>query len=287
MTARALRAGCLAAAAVFIAACGSVPTAEAPIASSDGRAQSPDRLAAVPQSPFEQTQRDRALAFTRQRRLADAAIVWEVLVTLRPDVAEYRERLADAQRAIAAAVAEQTPRAAQAAQRGDIDAATQQYLAILALQSDNQAAADALRTLELERNRRNYLGKYSRITITRRSMADAEMSGTASQMSGRIDVEHASLLASDGEFDDAIAMLERRLVVDRRDAAARRLLANVYFRKAESLLPRDPPGAIAALEKSVRLDPGAPGVATRLKELKAKPPAPTMAASAAPSRPGR
>ncbi len=235
-----------------------------------------------PRAVFEQTQRERALNLVRQKRLADAALAWEVLTVLRPDVDDYRERLTDTQRQIDAAVAERLPRAAQAAQRGESDSATQLYLAVLALQPLNEPAAEAMRALERERNKRSYLGKFSRYTLTRRAIADAEMTGNVNLLTGRNDVEHAALLAGDGEFDDAIGLLERRLATDKQDAAARRMLASVYYRKAESLLPRDSPGAIAALEKSVRVDPSDPRAMARLKQLKggsAKPPA--VGASAA------
>ena len=269
-----------------VAGCGSTPHAGAPTASIDDSPQAADATRSPP-AAFEQRQRDRALGFMRQKRFAEAAVTWEVLGVLRPDVGEYRERLAETQRQIDAAVAERLPRAAQAAQRGDIDAATQHYLAVLALQPQNEPAADALRALERERNKRNYLGKYSRFTITRRAIADAEMPANAGHMADRNDIEHAALLAGmfdviairhdiehaallagDGEFDEAIGLLERRLVADRRDAAARRLLASVYYRKAESLSSRDKSAAVAALEKSVRLDPVEPIAAARLRQLK-------------------
>lgn len=127
-------------------------------------------------TPFEQRQFERAVNLGRQKWLADAALAWEVLVVLRPDVPDYRERLAETRRQIDAAVAERLPRAASAAQRGDIDNATQQYLSILALQPNNALAAGALRALERERNKRQYLGRHSRLTITRRATVDAEMS---------------------------------------------------------------------------------------------------------------
>ena len=269
--------------------CVSAPPAVPPIGPVEDLPQSSDSSHS-PQSVFEQQQRERALGFARQRRLSDAALAWEVLTVLRPDVVEYGDRLADTQRQIDAAVAERLPRAAQTAQRGDVDAAAQQYLAVLALQPTNEAAADALRALERERNKRNYLGKFSRATLTRRTMAEAEMpanfSAASGGLAGRNDVEHAAMLAGDGEFDDAIGLLEHWLAVDRRDTAARRQLANVYYRKAESLLPRDKSAAVKALEKSVRLDPTEPRAAARLRQLKGGAVAPPATAASAVS-PGR
>ena len=253
---------------VALVGCVSTPSAVPPQGSVEEVPQAPD-LSPSPPSAFEQSQRERALNLMRQRRLADAALAWEVLVVLRPGVREYRDRLDETQRLIDATVAERLPRAAQLARRGELDQASREYLAVLALQPLNEAAADALRAIERERNKRYYLGKHSRVTIMSRAKSDAEVPVSASLMALSNEVEHAALLAGDGEFDDAIALLERRLVAQRHDASARRLLASVYYRKAESLAPGDQRAAIAALEKSVRLDPTEPRATFRLKQLKA------------------
>ena len=234
-------------------------------------------------SAFEAEQRERALSATRRHALADAALAWEVLVVLRPDVTEYRERLRDTRERIEDEVSERLPRAALAARQGDLDGATRQYLEVLALQPDSEPAADALRALERERNKRNSLGKFSRLTIARAPQADRGKPASANEMAGRNDIEHASILADNGEFDEAIGLLETRLAANRRDAAARRLLAKVYYRKAESLLPLDRAAAIAALKKSAQLDPTEPAAAARLKQLQEG--AGTPPAAPAPSRP--
>lgn len=261
-------------------------------------------------SAFERQQRERAIESTRQRRLADAAFAWEVLTVLRPELPEYRERLAESQKLVDDAVADRLPRAAQAARRGDIEPATQQYLAVLALQPQNPQAADALRALERERNARQYLGRPSRITLTRRAAPDGEMAtggpppsgavsarpsapallvakapsavspSVASTLPGSNDVEHAALLAGDGELDDAIALLERRLAAERRDTSARRLLASLYARKAEALVSSNRPAALDAVQKSLRIEPTEPRALSLLSQLKpAHAPAPASSAS--------
>ena len=262
---------------LFIAACSTpVPPADTAgntVARDDmalpAQAQSPNRV-------FERKQRERAQLLARQGRLGEAVLAWEVMTVLRPDAVEYRDRLAELRKQVDGAVAERLQRGAAAQQRGELDAATQQYLAALALQPDQAQAAEALRSIERERNKRNFLGKYSRLTLTRRSMADATMPSTTAPESNEL--EHASILASQGDIDDAIAVLEKRLAADRRDAAARQLLADVYFQKADKLAARDKKGAIAALEKSVRLDPAHTRAVALLKQLKA-PVAPAAAAS--------
>jgi tetratricopeptide (TPR) repeat protein len=272
---------------LVVAACGT----PMPPSDTGGNAAARDEmpLPAQAQSPnraFERKQRERAQLLARQGRLGEAVLAWEVVTVLRPDALEYRERLAELRRQVDVATAERLQRGAAAQQRGELDAATQQYLAVLALQPDQAQAAEALRAIERERNKRNFLGKYSRLTLTRRSMADATMPSTAPESN---ELEHASILASQGDIDDAIAVLEKRVTADRRDDAARQLLADVYFQKAEKLALRDKKGAIAALEKSLRLDPAHARAAALLKQLKpavgAVPPAAASAPSAGNTRP--
>lgn len=233
-------------------------------------ASSASGASATSAAGFEQQYRERASTAQRQGRLADAAIAWEVLTVLRPDSRDYRDALADTRRQINAAVAERLSRAAQAQRRGDLDAATQGYLAVLALQPDATAAADALRSIERERVRRQQLGRLSRLTLTRRgteTMATADKVVPAG--ADRNELEHVAILARQGEIDTAIALLERRTAQDRTDRAARNMLADLYERKADdALAARDTASAIVLLEKSLRLDASDARVAERLKQLR-------------------
>lgn len=253
-------------ATLALAGCGSVPPS-APPAPADEIAAMAARMPA-PGSVFERRLRDRALSQGRQGRLADAAVSWEILTVLRPDAPEYRDRLADIRQLIETTLPDRLQRAAQAQRRGDLDAAAVHYLAALSLQPDHAQAAEALRQIERERNRRGYLGKHSRTTLTRRAMTDAMANAAPAVPLDRNEVEHAAMLATQGELDDAIALLERHLLLDKRDAAACELLADVYFQKAEKQLPRDRAAALAAYEKGMRLDGSNPRVGARLKALK-------------------
>lgn len=222
-------------------------------------------------SGFEQDYQERASSATRKGKLADAALAWEVLIVLRPDVPAYREAWADTRRQIDAAVAERLPRAAQALRRGDLDAASQLYLSVLALQPDLVPAADALRGIERERVKRQQLGRLSRLTLTRRASTEAEAMSEKAVAAGmdRNEIEHAAMLARQGELDTAIGVLERRVAADRSDRASRELLADLYERKAEEwVAARDPARAISMLEKSLRLDPSDPRVAERLRQIR-------------------
>lgn len=294
--ARAALAILLVAALVLAGGCATpAPELDAPL----NEAQSPHRKAAPPQSDFEARQRERAITLGRQGRLADAAVVWEILGVLRPDVPEYREQWSRTQGQIEAGVAERLQRATQAQRRGELDVAAQGYLAVLALQPEHAEAADALRAIERERNKRNVLGRTVRLAPAARTPAPARPPSVEAAATGpaaatdRNDLEHAAMLTIQGDYDDAILLLEKRLANARQDEVARSLLADAYFQKGEELAPRDKAEAMAALEKSVRLDPAHPLAAARLRQLKATAPgadadpAGPKAADKPASRPGK
>lgn len=279
--------------------CSTTPTPR-PSEPPQDEAAAPVVLLPVASTAYEAAQRARATDLERDGRLAEAALVWEVLSVIRPHDDDYRQRLAESKRRISTSAAERTQRGDQAAAAGQLDAAVSYYLSALALQPDHAKAADAVRGIERERNRRNHLGKLSRHTMTRKAMADSDMvpapqisaepvAATAttrpppavlsaapatrpannSPSADRIEVEHASLLASQGEFDEAISMLEKWLQGNRRDDAARRLLADVYFQQADRLAASKPEAAITLLEKSLRVERHQPRAAERLRQLKA------------------
>ena len=186
----------------------------------------------APASGYEQRLREQALAQGRQGRLADAAVSWEVLSVLRPEVGEYRERMNETHRAIEAAAAERLRNGQQAQRRGDFEGATKQYLAVLALQPEHEQAAEGLRTIERERNRINYLGKYSRITLERRG--GSGLASTAKRPAAvpeGNEVEHAAMLRTQGELDAAIALLERHIALHGPDNKACQMLAEISVQK--------------------------------------------------------
>lgn len=275
MSGRRARRCLVALAGIALVGCASTPTRAPPVEPVHEKAPTEAVLT------FEAEQREKAVGATRRNALEEAALAWEVLVVLRPDVTEYRERLRDTRKRIEEDVSERLAGAALAARQGDLDGATRKYLEVLALQPDNEPADDALRALERERNRRNTRNKSAHPTIARAAQAaqaNGEKPVVSNEMATRNDLEHASMLADNGEFDEAIGLLQTRLAGNSRDAVIRRLLAEVYFRKAESLLPLDRAAALAALKRSVQLDPTEPAAAARLEQLQggaATPPAAT------------
>jgi type II secretory pathway component HofQ len=153
-------AGCL-----LAAACTSLPPA--PPAAPPAVAAAPTAVVA-----FEERTREHAEAGVREGRLAQAADDWEILTVLRPENADYRERLEALRARIELEANAHLQRAQQASRRGDVEAATAQYAAVLALQPQQRQAADALRAIERERNRRTVLGKPAAANAGRRGGVD-------------------------------------------------------------------------------------------------------------------
>jgi tetratricopeptide (TPR) repeat protein len=123
---------------------------------------------------FERAQQERAIRLQQDGHLAEAVATWEVLALLRPEVGEYRERLEQTQARIDADMAEHWRKAEQARAKGQLDRAQSQYLLVLQLRPDHAGAADALRAIEKERNRRSYLGRLSRVTLGKRGGSGTE-----------------------------------------------------------------------------------------------------------------
>lgn len=230
--------------ALAVLGAGCANRAAAPVPSAAQAPAAPvDRPVAIDATPaveqWERRQRERAELAQRQGRWAEAVQQWDVLQTLRPGKAEYGERLADAQRQQQALAAERLARAQAAHKRNELDGAAQLYLAALALSPEHEAAAEGLRAVERERNKRNHVGKLARNTLVRRPADDAAARTTqaprpAPRATGdRNEVEHAAMLASQGELDDAIALLQAHLGVQRNDAEAKRLLADLQAQKSE------------------------------------------------------
>ena len=220
--------------AALCAACSTAPTALPGADSLPPQEEARGRSAGA--AAFEQRWHERALAQSRAGRLGEATQSWEILAALRPDVGEYRERLAATRRQVDAAVPERLQRAQQAWKRGELDAASTQFLSVLALKPGEAQAADALRAIERERNRALYLGKPSRITLARGNGTGAlhgakPASTQASNQADRNDVEHAALLRTQGESEAAITLLEKYVAARGTDPAACRMLSELYLQR--------------------------------------------------------
>ena len=264
-------------ASLWLAGC-NTPPAPAP---------APERQADVPQrplprdGPLDELQRqwsERLDMAERKGQVAQAALALDVLVML--DAPRYQQRRKLLQLQIDEQVRERQQHAQQAHKAGKLEAAEQLYLSALALQPDNADAAAALRAIDRARNKRDYLGQPSQITLTRRYAVPA----TTAQLAARVDAsmarEHASMLATQGDLGEAIAVLEDQLARDRRDAATRSMLVELYVRQAQGLRADNAAASRAALNKALRLSPQHAPALALMQQL----PPPVHLAPAAPAR---
>ncbi len=255
----------VAACALVLAACGSAPPAPQP-PPADRPAPPDGATDAV--SSFEAVQRERVASLEKQGRLADAAVVLEALALVRPD--ENRAALSELKRRIDTTASDRLQRARRELKKGDLDAAEQLYLSVLAVQPDQAEAGDALRGIDRSRNRRDYLSRPPRIAFARRPNGVSSQPSVARADAANgdpLEVEHASMLGNQGELDDAITMMERRLAGNANDLPARRALATLYFKKAQSLRGGDRGAATAAANRCLQLEPNHAGAKALLKQL--------------------
>jgi hypothetical protein len=220
--------------AATLAGCGSAPPRSSLPPPPAQEPTSTDPIAA-----FESRQVQSAEAAARQGRWTEAVWAWEVLLTLRPGRPEYITHHQQAQSQLEAALTDRLSRADAARRRGDIDAAASLYLGALALAPAHAGASDALRTLERDRVRKQHLGKLSRLALVRQASAsrppvraDGHATTKPATATGRSSgdrnaVEHAAMLATQGEVGAAIALLQAHLSQRGQDAAAQKMLTDL------------------------------------------------------------
>jgi tetratricopeptide (TPR) repeat protein len=261
--------------ALLLTACAGMAPQQPPTASTDRQGYSPQRGRDAVER-FEDQQRAQAEAAMQQRRWTDAVWAWDVLLALAPRDAKAREQRNKARVQAEAAAAERRARAQLARQKGDADGATRLYLEALAQWPDDAESANALREMERQRTRRGNVNGYRvpGAVPARRPYPD-DGKTTAAVIAGHNELEHASLLASQGDLDAAIAMLQPLSMGRRPDPAVRSRLADFYWRKAEQLAAKDPQAAIGALQRALQQAPGHPKATAKLKELKTASPTPS------------
>lgn len=258
--------------AALLVGCAAAPMSAPAPAPAPAAVAEPAPRSAPGRAAFELGQQRRAAEAERQGRLAEAAWAWEVLTLLNPERSDWlaqRQRVGELVQSRAAAALTQ---AQQDRQRGDLDRAVRGYLLVLSLLPEHGAAADALRSIERERNERQILGRLSRLTIPRSTLPEGSVqraADAAATPETRNLAEHATLLAAQGEIDGAITLLSAPATLRAADPALKRLLADLYFKRAAELPATQPAQILAALRECLRLDPTHEGAAARLKELSA------------------
>jgi tetratricopeptide (TPR) repeat protein len=235
------------------------PAAAPPPPPPPAPAPAPDWRDAV--TAFEKKEREAARAAQREGRYVDARNSWDVVLALQPGDAEASAGREHSGRSATEAAASLLSRARQAQARGDVEGAMRLYVETLSLDPAQSAAATALRGLEHERARR----------VTRQAFARAPTPRPMSppMQAERNTLEHASLLAAEGEIDAAIAILTPLVRDARSDPAARARLADLRVRRAEMLAPTNRAAAVTEAEQALRIQPGHAGAMQLLQRLRA------------------
>jgi tetratricopeptide (TPR) repeat protein len=257
------------AALLGLAGCGSAPPSTVPASPTPTPVQAAPAAdpAARTLAEFATRQRNAADTAANQGRWADALSALEVLRALRPDDAAVVQQLARARAAAETEAREHLQRGRAAAQGGDTEAASRAFLEALVLDPKLNEAADALRAQERERVRRQHLGKLSRYAMgnTAASLQDAPPAQAV-----LAELEHASMLADQGEFEAAAATLKPLAEPRSASTAVTRLLAEIYFRHAETLVATNKPAARAALERCLQIDRSHPRALALARQLPAR-----------------
>lgn len=244
---------CAALVGAVLAGCGSIAVAPpAAVTASTRTLAKPAQDAAS--DDLEQRWLARASLAESTGDLAQAAVALDVLLLI--DASAYRQRRAELRLRTEQALGERLQLAQQEHKKGRLEAAELQYLRVLALQPRHAEAAQALRDIDRARNRRDHLGQPSRLTLTRRSSVPATTSAAAAaRLDASMELEHAAMLATQGETAEAIALLEAQLDRDKADSPARAMLVDLYYRKAVALRGSDDAAARAALARALQLAP--------------------------------
>lgn len=237
---------------------------------------------------LEQLQRTRAQAAAQQQRWVDALWAWDVVLALRPQDTHAKSQRAQAQAAATAAAEQRHGQARLARQRGDVDGASRAYLEVLAVSPSDRLAADSLREIERQRTQRgNLLAQRPSLSWTA-SRATPGVSGGPSVADAAQDpaLEHASLLAGQGDLESAIGLLRALASSGRGTPPVRQSLGELYWRQAQQAeSDGDRPKAVAALRQCLQWAPGHRAASDRLAALGAGLGAPAGARPGAPGRP--
>ena len=256
--------------ALLMAACAGPQSPASRVEAAAGPSATAPRAAASGRAAFERTMLQRALDAERQGRLADAVWAWDALAVAPPERSDAPTQSLRLRGLMQTRATQAWAQAQQERLRGELDRAMRGYLLVLSLMPDHAGAAEALRTLERERNERQFLGRFSRLTITRGTPSLVEARGSGDDSAApdvRNLAEHATMLAEQGEIDGAITTLAPAALARGADPALRRLLAEMYFKRAESLPPQPAAAVLTALRECLRLNPGHTAAASRLKLL--------------------
>lgn len=215
--------------------------------------------------------RQRALAEEAEARgqWAQAAWAWEALLALQPGEQAIATRLQGALKAADSLATLRAQQARLALQLGDFDSARDLYLRALRAAPTHADAIDGLRALEQERTIAQLR------TLPTRTAARPSKPPPA-------EVEHAALLAAQGELDAGIRLLQPLTTGRQANPAARRSMSELLMLQALAQRAADPTLALASLRRSLQMDSRNTRAQTLLREWRKAPVAASVGAANSP-----
>lgn len=150
--------------AALLAGCVTPPASHAPPAP----AEAAPPASSTPQShaaAIEQAHLEKAQAYMRERRWADALVQWQILALLNPSAQNYRDEIEALRKRIRSMASELLNAAENTRRRGNLNQAILEYLRVLNVDRDNAVAAQALRDIEKEQTRRQFLNRPPRVVM--------------------------------------------------------------------------------------------------------------------------
>lgn len=234
-------------AAGILAACATPPEPRPGITSDTSISPTPSP------PPLEQHFLEQAQALMRQERWSEAAVQWEVLQLLHPDVSEYTQRLDTSRARARQTAAQHLEMADDARQRGNPDQAMVAYLKSLLMDPANKTALAGLRRIETERASMAYPNKASRPNgMPRRNHAPTTAKAQPAPYGGTRQVlDVGILLFRQGDYAASIQTLEKYLRGDPQDESGRRYLIDAYLQIAQQRLRAGRrEEALASMEKA-------------------------------------
>jgi tetratricopeptide (TPR) repeat protein len=200
--------------------------------------------------PLDQRERERAQTLMQENRHAEAAQHWEVLQLLHPEQPAYTEKLAEARSRATLAAAHHVQDAQRARGQGQTERAAALYLRALSADPANADAAQGLREIQSESDRRAYAG------APRGNAETPQRGGSRSAPSAaeRRDLDSGIMLLHQGDSAAAVQALESYLRRYPRDDLGRRTLQDAYAEQARRLTQDGKKEqALAELEKALEL----------------------------------
>ncbi len=295
-----LRSRLAAFAAIALTACAQTPEVpETPAPVETPRAVAPESTA---QSRAIARHRQLAARYRDAGDVGAAAVEWHILTMLEPESESFRRELALANKAVSHAVEVELDNGRAASRRGDIDAATQAMVRVLALDPGNAEAVKVLRELERQKAARTQAERAARAA---RSAAPAsadsfdveqrielfragDMASGLRELKRYVDAhptdstaraqiatavyDRARELESQGARENALAMYEQAIALrgeamppwNAKLASLKKTLSADYYNKGVSAAGKDPAQAIKHWEASLRYDPGNTAAAAKL-----------------------